>query len=71
MIFRNHNNILIRCSRNINDYINAENSCAAEHFCGNCDIYISAFFDEKNNSFETDFCNIINVFTVTFDSFNE
>ncbi len=35
--------------------IDAENSCAAEHFCGNCDIYISAFFDEKNNSFETDF----------------
>ncbi len=40
--------------------INAENSCAAQYFCGNRDIfYFSGYF-----------CNIINVFTVTFDQFN-
>jgi len=45
MIFRNHNNILIYCSRNISDYV--ENSFYAIYFCGNYDkLYFSGFFDE-------------------------
>ncbi len=32
MIFRNHSNMLICCSRNISDFINVENSCAALYF---------------------------------------
>ncbi len=35
MIFRNHSNMLE--SRNISNFINAENSCAAQYFCGNSD----------------------------------
>ncbi len=34
MIFRNHSNILICCSRNISIIINVESSCAASYFCG-------------------------------------
>ncbi len=61
MIFRNHNNMLICCSRNV------------EYLCGNCDtFYFSGFFDEyKVNLFKIDvFCNSIDAFTVTFDQFN-
>ncbi len=47
MIFRNHNNMLICCSRNISDYYYVENSCAAQYFCGNWDtFYFSGFTDE-------------------------
>ncbi len=52
-------------------------SCAASYFCGNRDTFdFSGFFDElkvQKNSiyFEIEIiCNIINLFTVTFDQFN-
>ncbi len=55
-------------------FINAENSCAAQYFCGKRDIfYFSGFFDEQKEQhlFETEtFCDIIHVFTDTFDQFN-
>ncbi len=60
MIFRNHSNMLICCSRNISIIINVESSCAASYFCG-----------LKVHLFEIQmFCNIINVFKVTFENFN-
>ncbi len=49
-------------------WFNAENSCAAQRFCGNRD---SFFLDtDEYNVQKNIFCNIINVFTVTFDQFN-
>ncbi len=56
--------------------INVENSCAAQYFCGNW--YILFFkihrwieTSEKQHLFEIEiYCNIINVFTGTFDQFN-
>ncbi len=57
--------------------INAENSCAAENFGGNrYTFYFSGFFDERKSSkvqhlSEIEiFCNIISVFTFTFDLLN-
>ncbi len=54
--------------------INVKNNCAASYFCGNCDAF---YFQDlhmnrkfKRTSFIWNriiFCNIINVFTVTFD----
>ncbi len=70
MIFRNHYNILIYCSRNV--IINVENSCAASCFCENryklfqeSDEQISK--EQLKNS---NLSKIKNVFTVTFDQFN-
>ncbi len=41
VIFRNHNNILICCTRNISDYVEkfVKNSCAAQYICVNCDTF--------------------------------
>ncbi len=54
--------------------INVEISCAALYFCGNRDIfYFSGFTDEQKvqkSSIYLKLCNIINVFTGTFDQFN-
>ncbi len=45
------------------------------YFCGNRDAFFSGFFEEslkEQHLFEIKlFCNIINVFTVTYDLFNE
>ncbi len=47
MILRNHSNILIYCLRNIIDYCQFENSCAAQYFCENHDtFYISGLFND-------------------------
>ncbi len=63
MIFRNHSNMLICCSRNISDYYD----CWKQLLLLNIFMkpwFMSILFEIKI------FCNIINVFTVTFDQFN-
>ncbi len=67
MIFRNHSNMLICCSRDI---------CTAEYVCGNCDtFYFSGFFDvqkvEKNSIYLKrnplkHYCNPLHVFTIIY-----
>ncbi len=53
--------------------INVENCCADEYFCGNCDILFFRIYRwiarlKEQHLFETEiYCNIINVFTVSFD----
>ncbi len=78
MIFRNHNNMLICCSRNISDYYQCW-----KQLC--CPIFLwkpwhLLFFrilwwiesSKEKHLFEIEiFCYIINAFTVTFDQFNE
>ncbi len=77
MIFRNHNNMLICCSRNISDYYQCW-----KQMC--CTIFLWKLWyilfvrihrwietSEKQHLFEIEiYCNIINVFTDTFDQFN-
>ncbi len=75
MIFRNHSNILIYCSRNISDYYQCWKQLCCTIFCGNW--YILFFrihrwieSSEEQHLFEIEiFCNI-NVFTVSIDQFN-
>ncbi len=56
--------------------INVENSCAAQHFFGNWYIEFLRIIwwiesSKEQHLFEIEiFCNIISVFTVTFDQFN-
>ncbi len=53
--------------------ISVENSCVASYFCGNLDRYILFFrilFKQTAFIWNINICNIINVFTVTFDQFN-
>ncbi len=47
--------------------INVEISCATSYFCGNSNTFLGFF----QSLFEKEiFCNIVNVFTVTFGQFN-
>ncbi len=78
MIFRNHNNMLICCSRNISDYYQCWKQLCCTIFLWK--LWWILFFrihrwiesSEEQHLFEIEiFCNIINVFTVTFDQFNE
>ncbi len=69
--FRNHSNIAAQETFIIiiNDNNNVENSCATSHFYENSEIFSWWIESSKEQYlFETEiFCNIINVFTVTFD----
>ncbi len=63
MIFRNHNNILLK-----KHFWLLINSCADVYFCGYRDTFdFSGFTDEsfKEQRLYEIFCNIINVFTAT------
>ncbi len=77
MIFRNHNNMLICCSRNISDYYQCWKQLCCTIFLWKS--WCILFFrihrwiesSKEQHLFEIEiFCNIINVFTVTFDQFN-
>ncbi len=74
MIFRNHNNMLICCSRNISDYYQCWNywNCAKQHLSKICDKYF--FFFKKCiilfikvskfiKSVSKDFYNVTNYFS--------
>ncbi len=77
MIFRNHYNMLICCSRNISDYYQCWKQLCCTIFLWKPS-YILFFrihrwieSSKEQCLFEIEiFCNIINVFTVTFDKFN-
>ncbi len=60
MIFRNHNNMLISAQETFLIIINIENSCAAQYFVETDTFYFSGLFSRI-------LCNIITVFTITFD----
>ncbi len=49
LIFRNQYNVVIYDQETFLIIINVENSCAAQYFCGNCDIYI---FSESQKKFK-------------------
>ncbi len=77
MIFRNHNNMLICCSRNISDYYQCWKQLCCTIFL--LKLWCILFFrihrwiesSKEQHLFEIEaFCNIINVFTVTFEQFN-
>ncbi len=77
MIFRNHNNMLICCSRNISDYYQCWKQLCCSIFLWK--LWYILFFrihrwtesSKEQHLFEIEiFCNIINDFTVTFDQFN-
>ncbi len=77
MIFRNHNNMLICCSRNISDYYQCWKQLWCTIFLWK--LWCMLFFrihrwiesSKEQHLFEIEiFCNIINVITVTFDQFN-
>ncbi len=77
MIFRNHNNMLICCSRNISDYYQCSKQLCCTIFLWK--LWYILFFrihrwiesSKEQHLFEIEiFWNIINVFTVTFDQFN-
>ncbi len=77
MIFRNHNNMLICCSRNISDYYQCWKQLCCTIFLWK--LWYILFFrihrwiesSKEQHLFEIEtFWNIINVFTVTFDQFN-
>ncbi len=87
MIFRNHFNMLIYCSRNISDYYQCWKQlwklwCILFFFdvfpfiCLFLFVYFSLILwwtesSKEQHLFEVEiFCNIIHVFTVTFDQFN-
>ncbi len=77
MIFRNHNNMLICCSRNISDYYQCWKQLCCTIFLWKrwwilfFRIHRSIESSKEQHLFEIEiFCNIINVFTVTFDQFN-
>ncbi len=74
MIFRNHSNMMICCSRNISDYYQCW-----KHFIFLWKPSYIRFFrihkwiesSKEQHLFEIEiFCNIINIFTITFDQFN-
>ncbi len=77
MIFRNHSNMLICCSRNISDYYQCWKQLCCTIFLWK--LWYILFFrihrwiesSKEQHLFETEiFSNIINDFTVTFDQFN-
>ncbi len=77
MIFRNHSNMLICCSRNISDYYQCWKQLCCPIFLGK--LWYILFFrihrwiesSKEQHLFEIEiFCYIINVSTVTFDQFN-
>ncbi len=74
MIFRNHNNMLICCSRNIYDYYQCWKQLCCTIFLWKLMHFI--FQDSQMNrkfkrtAFICNICNIINVFNDTFDQFN-
>ncbi len=78
MIFRNHYNMLICCSRNISDYYQCWKQLCCPIFLWK-PWYILFFrilwwieSSKEQHLFEMEiFCNILNVFTVTFDQLNE
>ncbi len=76
MIFRNHSNILICCSRNISDYYQCWNCCAPSYFGGNRDTFCFSILwciasSKEHHLFEIEiFCIIINVFTLTSNQVN-
>ncbi len=77
MIFRNHSNMLICCSRNISDYYQCWKQLCCPIFLWKpwCILFFTILWwiesSKEQHLFETEiFCNIINVFTVTFDQFN-
>ncbi len=74
MIFRNHNNILIYCSRNISDYYQCW-----KQLCCTIFLWCILFFrihrwiesSKEQRLLEIEiFCNFINAFTGTFEQFN-
>ncbi len=74
MIFRNHNNMLICCSRNISDYYQCwQQLCCFIFLWKTWYILFFRIFwwtesSKEQHLFETEiFCNIINIFTVTFE----
>ncbi len=77
VIFRNHNNVLIYCSRNISDYYQCWKQSCCTIILWKC-WYVLYFrilwwieSSIEQHLFEIEiFPNIINVFTVTFDQFN-
>ncbi len=85
MIFRNHNNMLIYCSTNISDYYQCwKQLCCwilwkySQYSMYHKKLWYILFFrilwwiesSKEQHLFEIEnFCNIINVFTVTFDQF--
>ncbi len=67
--FRNHSNMLIWCSRNI--WLIFKSVMLLNIFFVDTKIHFLGCFDEWNSVFEIEiFCNIINVFSVTFSEFN-
>ncbi len=77
MIFRNHNNMLICCSRNISDYYQCWKQLCCSIFLWK--LWCILFFrihrwiesSKEQHLYETEiFCNIMNFFTFTFDQFN-
>ncbi len=67
--FRNHLNMLIWCSRNISSYYQCWKQLL-NIFLNNLVILWWTAFIWSRNLRSKIFCNIINVFTVTFDQFN-
>ncbi len=74
MIFRNHSNMLICCSRNISDYYQCWKQLCCTIFLWK--LWYILFFrihrwiesSKEQHLFEIEiFCNVINVFIVTFD----
>jgi len=73
MIFRNHYNILIYCSRNISDdYQCWKQLCCFIFLYKPWHILLSRILKLKRAAFvwNSTFCNIIITFTLTFDQFN-
>ncbi len=77
MIFRNHSNMLICCSRNISDYYQCLETVVLHNISVETVIQLIFQDSQMNRKFKRtafiwnrNLCNIINVFTVTFDQFN-